>query len=66
MSKIVLEMILLLVLGALFSGLAFLFRDYGKGERTLKALLFRVGFTLALIAFLLISLGMGWLKIHPV
>jgi hypothetical protein len=61
----VLVILLVLVLGALFSGLAFLFRDYGKGERTLKALLFRVGFTLALIAFLLIGLGMGWIKVHP-
>lgn len=63
-SKIVIICLLFLILTALFTSLYFLFRDYGKGERTLHALLFRIGFTLALIAVLLVSVFMGWIRLH--
>jgi hypothetical protein len=65
-SKAVIIILLFLILGALFSSLYFLFHDYGKGERTLKALLVRIGFTLTLIVFLLVSIYMGWIRMHPV
>lgn len=65
-AKTLLIVFIILVLGALFLGLYYLYRDHGKGQRTLTALLFRVGFTLVLIFMLLISLWMGWLKLHPV
>lgn len=66
MPKLVIVVILLLVLAALFTGLYFLFRDVGKGERALKALFFRIGFTLTLIVVLLTSVYMGWIQFHPV
>ncbi len=66
MPKLALIILLFLVLGALFTGLGFLFHDQGKGERTLKALLFRIGFTVALIIFLLVSISMGWIRLHPI
>lgn len=65
-SKMVIIILLVLVLGALFTGLYYLFRDYGKGERALKALMFRVGFTVTLILILLVSVWMGWLPLHQI
>jgi hypothetical protein len=66
LSKALLLLLIVLVLGALLSGLYFLYRDHGKGERTLTALFFRIGFTLALILVLLVGVGMGWIKLHTI
>lgn len=65
-SKLVIVLMLVLILGALFAGLFFLFRDLGRGDRTLKALMLRVALTLALIITLLVSLKMGWIHLHSI
>lgn len=66
MPKLMIIILLFLVLGALFTGLYFLFRDYGKGERALHALLWRVGFTVTLIVILLVGAYTGWIPLHPI
>jgi hypothetical protein len=57
---------LLAILLALFSGLFFLVKDPAKKDnrRTLRALTWRVGLQLALIAFLIAAVLMGWIKPH--
>ena len=53
MFKLVIVLLLIGVIVSLFSGLFFLFRDHGAGQRTVKALSFRVGLSVALFALLI-------------
>jgi hypothetical protein len=53
--KIVVILFLVFILGSLFSGLFFLVRDKGQGERTVKALTVRI--TLSIVLFVLLMLG---------
>jgi hypothetical protein len=39
----------------------FLYRDQGKGKRMVNALTVRVGLSVLLVAFLLVSYWMGWI-----
>jgi len=59
MSVIVIRILvivtLLVIVGSLASGLVFLYRDRGQGERTVRALTLRVGLSIGL--FLLLMLG---------
>lgn len=55
MFKLVIVLLLVGVIVSLFSGLFFLFRDRGAGQRTVKALSFRVGLSVALFALLLVG-----------
>jgi hypothetical protein len=55
-----------LILASLFSGLFFLIRDQGKSKRTVKALTWRVGFSLALFLLLLAGYYFGLIKPHGV
>jgi hypothetical protein len=59
--KIVVVAGLLAVVTALFSALVFLYRDRGHGTRMVKALAIRVGLSIALVAFLVISYYLGWM-----
>jgi hypothetical protein len=52
---------LIAVVAALFTALVFLFRDRGHGNRVVIALAIRVGLSMALIAFLVLSWRMGWI-----
>ncbi len=52
-----------LIIGSLASALFFLVRDRGRTRNTMRALGFRVGFSVALFAFILFAQYMGW--IHP-
>lgn len=53
--------VLVAIIVALFSALVFLYRDRGHGNRMVKALAIRVGLSVGLIAFLLVSYWMGWI-----
>jgi hypothetical protein len=53
----------LLILGSLTSALVFLMKDKGRSNRTVTALAFRVGFSIAL--FLLILLAYHFDLIRP-
>ncbi len=59
--KIVIVAGLIAIVVTLFSALVFLYRDRGRGSRMVKALAVRVGLSIALIAFLLLSYWMGWI-----
>ncbi len=52
-----------LIIGSLACALFFLVRDRGRTRNTMRALGFRVGFSVALFAFILLAQYMGW--IHP-
>lgn len=49
------------IIASLASALVFLVRDRGQSKRTLRALAVRVGLSLALFLFLMISHRMGWI-----
>jgi hypothetical protein len=50
---------LLAIVASLFSGLFFLYKDRGAGERTVRALTLRIGLSVALFAMLLIGFRTG-------
>jgi hypothetical protein len=52
---------LVAIVTALFTALVFLYRDRGHGNRVVIALAVRVGLSMALIAFLVLSWWMGWI-----
>jgi hypothetical protein len=54
------------ILGALFSGLFFMVRDQGRSTRTVKALTWRIGLSLALFLLLLAGYSFGLLKPHGI
>lgn len=59
--KTVVVVVLVAIIIALFAALIFLYRDAGKGKRMVWALTIRVGLSISLIAFLLLSYWMGWI-----
>jgi len=44
------------------SALVYLMKDKGKSNRTVKALAFRVGFSISLFIFILIANRLGWIQ----
>jgi len=62
--KLIIVALLLAIVVSLFSGLAFLLRDSSQSRRTVWALTVRVGLSITLVLFLLLSLHMGWIKPH--
>lgn len=52
----------LLILGSLTSALVFLMKDKGKTNRTVTALAFRVGFSIALFLLILLAYYFGLIK----
>jgi uncharacterized BrkB/YihY/UPF0761 family membrane protein len=50
---------LLLIVGALFSALVFLYKDKGEGERTIRALTWRIGLSLGLFLLLMAGYYLG-------
>jgi hypothetical protein len=63
--KLFLLLIILSMLVTLGTGLFYLFKDKGQGERTLKALMVRAGFTLFLLIVLLVGIATGFIVPHP-
>jgi hypothetical protein len=59
--KIVVIAGLCAVVIALFTALVFLYRDQGKGNRVVIALAVRVGLSISVVAFLVVSYLMGWI-----
>ena len=49
-------------IGSLGSALFFMMRDKGKTRNTARALGFRVGFSILLFLFILVSHQMGWIQ----
>lgn len=65
-TKFIIVTVMVIILAALGSGLVFLIRDNGKSNRTVKALSWRIGLSLALFLFLLLAFRMGWIHPHAV
>ena len=63
--KILVGLLLLGVVASLFSGLFFLVKDDSSSRRTAKALTYRVAFSLAIVALVLILLATGQLQLNP-
>ena len=61
MFRIVIIVMLLGVLASLFSGLFFLYRDRGEGERAVKALTLRIALSIALFVLLILGYRLGWM-----
>jgi hypothetical protein len=64
MFKIVVVVLLLMILASLGSGLFFLINDRGKNRRTVKALTFRIGLSVALFLLLMLAYAVGLIKPH--
>lgn len=60
--KFIVAIAFILIIGSLGSALFFLMKDKGKSNRTVKALTFRVGFSIALFVLLLIAYQLGWIQ----
>lgn len=63
-TKTIVLIAMLIILIALASGLVFLVRDEGKGKRTVKALSWRIGISLALFLFLILAFSLDWIRPH--
>jgi hypothetical protein len=59
MIKLLVVFTLLAIVGSLFSGLWFLYRDRGEGTRTVRALTIRIGLSISLFVLLLVSYRFG-------
>ena len=55
MIKLLIVVMLLLIVGSLFSALFYLIKDKGQGQRTIRALTWRI--SLSLLLFMLLMLG---------
>ncbi|MBU1365201.1 MAG: twin transmembrane helix small protein [Gammaproteobacteria bacterium] len=59
MLKLLVVLLLLAIVGSLFSGLFYLYRDRGAGERTVRALTLRIGLSITLFLLLLAGFRFG-------
>lgn len=59
--KIIVIVMLLLIVGSLFSALTFLYKDNGQGERTVKALTVRISLSILLFSFLMLGFYFGFI-----
>ena len=65
-TKIIIIVFLIAIVGSLFSGLFFLMKDKGASERTVKALTLRVSLSVLLFILLMIGFATGLLQPHGV
>ena len=64
--KIVIVLLLVVILISLASGLIFLIRDKGKGDRTAKSLTLRIVLSIALFILLFIGFTAGLIEPHGI
>ncbi|HEC28758.1 MAG TPA: twin transmembrane helix small protein [Gammaproteobacteria bacterium] len=64
MFKILVVALLLVIISALFSGMYYMMKDKGKSDRTVKALTWRIGISIALFVILLIGQATGLIEPH--
>ena len=60
--KILIAIAFVFIIASLGSALVFLMKDQGKTNRTVKALAFRVGFSIALFILVLVANQLGWIQ----
>ncbi len=61
MIKVLVVLLLLGIVGSLFSGLFYIWRDRGSGVRTARALTLRIGLSISLFLLLLVGLRFGFI-----
>ena len=64
LAKVIIITTMILIVVALISGLFFLIREKGDSKRTVKALSWRIGLSLALFFFLFIAFRFNWITPH--
>ena len=60
--RIVVLVAFVLILISLGSALFYLMRDRGTSNKTVQALTFRIGFSVALFVFLIFAHQLGWIE----
>jgi len=60
--KWVVAVAFVLIIGSLMSAMVFLIRDRGRTRNVVRALGFRVGFSIALFLLILLAHYMGWIQ----
>jgi hypothetical protein len=65
-AKTLVVLILLVIIGSLFSGLFYLVRDKGTSERTVRALTVRISLSVLLFILLMLGYATGVLQPHGV
>lgn len=66
LTKILIVLVLLAILGSLASGLIYLIKDNGSTERTVKALTVRIGLSVFLFLMLMLGIFTGVIKPHGI
>ena len=66
LSKILIIVIFLGIIGSMGSALFFLIKDKGQSDRTLKALTVRICVSIALFALLFVLWGLGLISPHGI
>jgi len=56
--------VMMVILYSLGSGLYFLLNDKGQGNRTIKALSWRIGLSFGLFILLFVGFSLGWINPH--
>lgn len=59
--RLIVIVILLTIVASLGSGMYYLVKDRGQGQRVVRALTVRVALSLVLVLLLLVGLATGWL-----
>lgn len=62
MAKAIIAVAFAMIIGSLGSALFYLMRDKGKSGKTVRALSFRVGFSVLLFLGLLVAHQLGWVQ----
>lgn len=66
LTKVIIVLFLLIIIGSLFSGLFYLVKDKGASERTVRALTVRISLSVLLFVLLMIGYATGVLQPHGV
>ena len=61
MIRVLVVLLLLGIVGSLFSGLFYIWRDRGSGLRTARALTLRIGLSISLFLLLLVGFRFGFI-----
>lgn len=63
--KTIIVVWLLVVVAVLLGGGVFLVKDRSDSRRVFRSLALRVALSVSLVAFILLSYWMGWIRPHP-
>ncbi|MFT4196374.1 MAG: twin transmembrane helix small protein [Pseudoxanthomonas sp.] len=66
LKTLVIVAFLILILWNLGAGLYYLLVDKGRTQRTVRALTWRIGLSVALIVLVILGIWSGWIKPHGI